>query len=81
MSFFKYLEESTRQEREAIAAELKAEYNGILRDEQETFAELRRNENSAEIVQAYFEAVQRLGTIQAIFEILHIDYEPGKFYE
>lgn len=37
MSFFKYLEESTRQEREAIAAELKAEYNGILRDEQETF--------------------------------------------
>lgn len=81
MSFFKYLEESTRQEREAIAAELKAEYNGILRDEQETFTELRRNENSAEIVQAYFEAVQRLGTIQAIFEILHIDYEPGKFYE
>lgn len=76
---FKYFEESTRQEREQIAQELKALYNGILEDERETFATLYNSKRRTPTQkQAYFEAVQRVGTIQAVFEILHIDYECGQ---
>jgi len=79
--FFKYLEESTQQEREAIANELKAMYNGILTDEEECYALTMRNERSTKAKQNYFEAVQRLGTIQGIFDTLHIDFECGKMFD
>jgi hypothetical protein len=76
---FKYYDESTRKERKAIANELKALYNGILEDERETFATLYHSKRKTPTQkQAYFEAVQRVGTIQAVFEILHIDYECGQ---
>lgn len=79
---FKYFEESTRQEREAIADELKALYNGILEDERETFATLYNSKRKTPAQkQAYFEAVQRVGTIQTVFEILHIEYEAGQPFQ
>lgn len=80
-NFFQYLEESTWQERDAIANELKAMYNGILTDEEECYARTMRNEKSTKAKQEYFEAVQRLGTIQGIFDTLHIDFECGKKFE
>jgi hypothetical protein len=79
--FFKYLEESTWQEKDAIANELKAMYNGILEDEQKCYAQTMRHEKSTKAKHNYFEAVQRLGTIQGIFETLHIDYECGKKFD
>lgn len=80
-NFFKYLEESTWQEREAIANELKAMYNGILQDEQECFVPAMREKRGSKARQRYFESVQRLGTIQGVFDTLHIEYEDGKMFD
>jgi hypothetical protein len=80
-SFFKYLEESTWQERESIANELKTMYNRILDDEQEYFALVREEKKGSKNSHKYLEVVARLGTIQGIFEILHIDYEYGERFD
>lgn len=75
-SFFKYFEESSRLEREKIAEELKELYREAVEDERKQFAETRRNPRSHKARENYCEAVQVLGTIIDIFEILHIvDYD------
>lgn len=79
-SFFKYFEESSRVERENIAEELKELYNGAVEDEKETLSETRMNPRSHKARENYNLAVQRLGAIMDIFEILHIvDYDEELF--
>lgn len=79
-SFFKYFEESSRLEREKIAEELKELYRWAVEDERETLAETRDNPKSQKARENYNLAVQRLGAIMDIFEILHIvDYDEELF--
>lgn len=77
---FDYLERSTRQEREQLADELRALYNGALEDERRTYSRALENKRSTKARENYAEAVQRLGAITDIFDALHIDYEPGRLY-
>lgn len=79
-SFFKYFEESSRVERENIAEELKELYRLAVDDERKLLAETRRNRKSQKARENYDLAVQRLGAIMDIFEILHIvDYDEELF--
>lgn len=79
-SFFKYFEESSRVERENIAEELKELYRVAVDDERKLLAETRRNRKSQKARENYDLAVQRLGAIMDIFEILHIvDYDEELF--
>ena len=79
-SFFKYFEESSRIERERIAEELKDLYRGAVEDENEQHASLRMNPRSHKARENYYQAVQRLGAIIDIFDILHIvDYDEELF--
>ena len=71
----------SRTERERKAEELKALYNAALKDEQETFAEYRRDKHSFTKKQNYFESVQRLGAITDIFDILGIEWNGGEFLQ
>lgn len=75
MPLFKYLETCNQQEKECIESKLKKLYLGALEDEKNCFAEMQRNKRSHKAKNNYFESVQRLGAIQDIFDILHIDYE------
>ena len=76
-SFFEYLECSTRQEKEEIANELKAFYNTLVGLENEYFMRARASKKRGKAYIDYIELVQRIGTLQRVFEILHIDYEIG----
>lgn len=76
--FFDYIEHSTWQEKDEIADELKAMYNRILEDEQELFADVRDSKRDGKAKHRYLEAVQRVGTIQGVFDILHIEFECGR---
>lgn len=71
----------SRTERERKAEELKALYNAALKDEQETFAEYRRDKRSFTKKQNYFESIQRLGAITDIFDILGIEWNGGEFLQ
>lgn len=72
---FKYLEESTREEKERIARQLMATYFWALYDERDAFAEYRKNKRSFKAKQNYYECVQRLGAITDVLDILHIEWE------
>lgn len=75
--FFDYLECSTKQERDAMAQELKEFYNTLLKLELEEFQTARRSHKNSKAQRRYCELIQQIGTLQAVFEILHIDYEMG----
>lgn len=72
-NFFEYLETSTHQERHEIGENIKQLYFDAIKDEQETFAEHRRNRKSTKARQNYFESVQRLGAIGDVLELLGVD--------
>lgn len=72
---FEYLEQSTWQEKEVIAENLKVIYSEALYDEREAFAEFQKNKRSFNAKQNYFESVQRLGAITDVLDILHIEWD------
>ena len=76
---FAYFETTSHQEREEIATQLQAMYNAILTEENETFSALREAAPEAYPTAqiAHAESVGKLGTIQGLFDILGIRYEPG----
>lgn len=78
---FKYFETLIKTERENKAEDLKALYNAAVKDEQETFAEYRRDKRSFNKKQSYFESVQRLGAITDIFDILGIEWDGGELLQ
>lgn len=67
-NIFKYYNESTWQEREAIALELKRYYNTLLAQERELY---RMHGNAV----TYAETIAKVAALQGAFEIMHIDYE------
>lgn len=77
-AFFEYLETSTWQERKTIETELKELYNGALKDMQYCYSLVNIKRNAKK---DYLEAVQRYATIEQMFDILHIEYESGNFFE
>ena len=77
-NFFEYLETSTWQERKTIETELKELYNGALKDMLYCFSLINIKRNAKN---DYLEAVQRVGAIEQVFDILHIEYENGNFFE
>lgn len=80
-SFFYYLETSTAKEKEEIANELKQFYNTLLDLEKDAFSRARQNKRTTKDKIRYFEIIQQIGTLQAVFEILHIDFEMGAPFE
>ena len=81
---FKYYLESTEQEREAMEAELKQMYNDALDAENSLYIDaISRcgDQEHARRVKGYQTALTRLGTLQGVFEVLHVDYEPGKKFD
>ena len=77
---FSHFETTSRQEREEIAAQLRTMYNAIITAENETFSILREatpdTYPAAQI--AYAESIGKLAAVQGVFQILGIEYEPGK---
>ena len=74
MPLLNYLETCNQQEKERIENELKKLYLGALEDQNNCFAEIMKNKRSHKARNNYFEAVQRLGAIQDVFDIFHIDF-------
>lgn len=74
---FNYLDTCTWQEKAAISDELKALYNTVLRNEQESFSYRLEDKISAA---AYDGRIYALGILQAAFEALHIPYEEGRLF-
>lgn len=72
-NIFRYYDESTWQEREGTALELKRYYNTLLANERELYG----TRNGV----AYAEALAKVAALQGVFEILHIDYEPDTLFE
>lgn len=72
---FEYLEQSTWQEKEVIAENLKVIYYEALYDERDAFVEYQKNKRSFNAKQNYFESVQRLGAITDVLDILHIEWD------
>lgn len=72
-NFFYKFEASTQAEREEMAVALKSLFFGALNDENETFHAHRQNKKSATARTAYFEAIQRVGAVQEVLEILGVD--------
>lgn len=79
-SFFHYLETSSRAERDEIADNLKAHYNHLVYIERDAF-ERTFTERSAEARTAHIAAVDALGHVQAVFDILGIEYELGQPFD
>lgn len=77
-NFFEYFETLSKSDKRTTAKQLKHLYNDALRDEQETLAEYRRCKRSSIKRQRYFEAVQRLGAVIDVFDILGIEYEQSE---
>lgn len=79
-SFFHRFETSSRAERDEIADNLKAHYNHLVYNERDafdrTFTERSKNARLAHIA-----AVDALGHVQAVFDILGVEYEPGQPFD
>lgn len=73
-NILEHLKTYTWQELEGKTKEIQELYAGALKDERETFSEYRRNRRSGKARENYYEAVQRLGGIQEVLELLNIDY-------
>lgn len=73
--FFKHFETSNAQEREKMAEELKEMYFNNLKEEGEAWAKFLSNRRSTNAKKSYSTAIQRLGAIQGVFQILGIDWE------
>ena len=73
-NIFKHIETCTQQEKQAIATEVMGLYKESLLDEQECFGRAVSNRKSMKLKREYMKAVQRLGAIQDVFDLLHISY-------
>ncbi len=72
-----YLATRSRPEREEVRHELERMYNLIVDEEAAAWRDAHADPTSANRV-AYREAIGKLGTIQAVLEILGIEFEFGR---
>jgi hypothetical protein len=80
-NFFDYLERSTQQERETIANTIKAMYNELLTDENEFYTLAREEKKGRRYREKYVEVIGKIGIMQRIFDILHVDVDPNKPFD
>lgn len=78
MNFFHHFETSNQAERAEIARSLMELYNRIYTAENESFLDIRNAKNPGaygDAVAAHRKAITQLGTIQAVFHELGIDFD------
>lgn len=83
-NIFRRFETSSRAEREEMADNLKAHYNHMIQLEREAFAALPRKGHNPGLIfrnSGHSEIMAALGHVQAVFDILGIDYEPGQPFD
>ena len=76
--FFQQLETSSAQERQQIAENLKRLYNRWYQEENETFAEMltaKKGKAYNEAQRRYIAAISKLGSVQAVFAELGIEFD------
>lgn len=82
LTLFRHFETSSRAEREEMADNLKAHYNHMIQLEREAFAAIPRQGHKPGIHNTgHSEIMTALGHVQAVFDILGIDYEPGQPFD
>lgn len=77
-NFFHHFETSTQAERAEMARNLQRLYNRFYNEENESFLALREAKGPEAYIDAqkrYASAVSKLGTIQAVFNELGIEFE------
>lgn len=79
-TFFDRFETSSQAERAEMARNLQALYNQFCTAENESYLAMRSAKHPGpygDAAAAHRKAMTQLGTIQAVFEELGIEYEPG----
>lgn len=83
-NIFHRFETSSKAERADMAHELKLHYNALIQDERNAFAAIREAKTNTAAQRArisHVEAMAALEHVQAVFDILGIEYDPGEpFY-
>lgn len=78
--FFHCLRTSSRTEREIMALEVKRAYNNAVYAENEAY-DLVRRDSSPGARSAHNAAMAALGHMQNLFDILGIEYQPGRPFD
>lgn len=80
-NIFHRFETSSKSERAEMAHELKLHYNSLIQEERNAFAAIREAKTTTASRLAripHVEAMAALGHVQAVFDILGIEYDPGE---
>ena len=91
-NIFRRFETSSRAEREQMQLDLMRHYNGLIEQERESFAAVRDYRgHGGKVSRSYHEYIRRnmihaealtaLGHVQAVFDILGIEYEPDQPFD